>query len=131
MTHKTFPKPPKGEALLARKTSEAEHKAREQAIMRDAVRRDGHRCRVPDCTYRTMPIDPCHEQHRGMGGNPAEDRTTVETVIAACRIHHGLYDRGELDITPLTANGFRGRCEFFVYDLEGRRVSVGVSTEAP
>ena len=82
--------------------------------MRAALRRDHYRCRWPNCEYAKLdlPIDACHETHRGMGGNPKLDRTTRQTVLALCRIHHGLWDRGEITITPLTREGFDGpiRC---------------------
>jgi hypothetical protein len=48
-----------------------------------------------------------------MGGNPRGDRTTLDAMFALCRIHHGLYDRGEMDCKPLQpVMGTRGPMAF-------------------
>jgi hypothetical protein len=65
-----------------------------------------------------------------MGGNPAGDRTTLETIISLCRRHHHLYDHFQLDIEQLEpAKGFRGLCAYY---LDGEHIAtekiVGVST---
>lgn len=124
----SFPKPIRGSALLERRERQAAHKAREAAVMQDAKRRDGGKCRVPRCVYakRDLPIDACHWQHRGMGGNPKEDRTTRETVISLCRFHHGQYDKGFIDIEPLTPQAFDGPAAFYEYTGQGRRECIGV-----
>src|SRR4051812_19382491 len=108
--HQSFPKPIKGEYLLSRKTAQQQHKAREAKTMRDVKKRDGRKCRVPRCPYakRELPIDVCHVTHRGMGGNPKEDRTTTGLLFCACRVHHGMYDRGDLVVDPLTRDGMDG-----------------------
>lgn len=112
----TLQKPALGTALLDRKDRRADRRAAEQMAMRAALKRDGRRCRWPGCTGKhrglTLPVDPCHERHRGSGGNPKEDRTTRQTVLALCRRHHGQWDAGLIDIQPLTARGFDGaiRC---------------------
>ena len=110
-------KPAKGSALLARRQRSASRRAAEQKAMQAAKRRDGHRCMFPGCPYRTLelPIDACHLHgwHRGMGGNPALDRTTPQQIISLCRLHHGEYDAGLIDIRPLDAHrGTDGPCEF-------------------
>jgi len=117
MTIKPLTKPLKGSALLQRRINRKAVVAAEQKEMRAALTRDGHKCRFPRCDVRDLPIDPCHLQHRGMGGNPKGDRTERKTVIALCRIHHGLYDRGELDIEPLTPDVFDGPCDWYVYAI--------------
>lgn len=108
-------KPIKGEYARERKTKERRHKDREAAIMRAVIAEDGHKCRVPGC--RTdLRVACAHEDHRGMGGNPSEDRTVPEKLIALCVTHHAYYDRGELVITPLTDRRLRGQC---VYEFKG------------
>ena len=107
-------KPAKGSALLARRQRSALRRAAEQKAMQAAKRRDGLRCMYPGCLYRTkdLPIDACHLRHRGMGGNPAVDRTRRDQLISLCRIHHGQLDAGDIDITPLTPRGTDGPCSF-------------------
>lgn len=107
MPHETFWKPAKGSGWLASKERSAERKAAERKVMDEAVRLDEHRCRVPRCPFmsRKPKIDPCHVQHRGMGGDPTGERTTVDSIIALCRPHHGQYDTGLLDFQPVDGQG--------------------------
>lgn len=126
------PRQPKGSALLAARQRRHERVAAEQAIMREAVRLDGKKCRNPRCQTRSkrIPVDPCHLRHRGMGGNPTGDRTTIETVIALCRVCHGLYDSTVLDIEPLTPRGLRGACAWYLTDPEtGERKHIATEKE--
>lgn len=109
-----FPKPLKGEYAAERKKAQRAHKDREADIMRRVKAEDGHRCRVPKCSHLDLPVDVMHRQHRGMGGNPTEDRTVPEGLMAGCRIHHSAYDRGRLEIVELTSRGWRGACEFYM-----------------
>jgi hypothetical protein len=105
----------KGQKLVEHRAKTAAEKAHEQREMQAALKRDERKCRVPRCEYtpRKLPIDPCHLQHRGMGGDPSGERTTRATVISLCRVHHGLYDKGiEFDIKPHTAQQFDGPCDF-------------------
>lgn len=115
MAIRPLKKPAKGSALLLRRINRKAVVAHEKKEMRAALVRDGHQCRFPRCEVRGLPIDPCHLQHRGMGGNPKGDRTERKTVIALCRIHHGWYDQGELDIEPLTPELFDGPCDWYVF----------------
>ena len=110
----TLSKPAKGSALLARRARAERRRAEARTIMREARHRDGDRCQFPGCAYRamSMPIDVCHLRHRGMGGNPAGDRTTRQTLITLCRVHHGQYDAADFDIRPLQTCGTDGPCEF-------------------
>lgn len=129
MAHVTFTKPLKGTALLVRRDKRAVRVHSEQSVMRAAKQLDGHKCRVPLCEFakRDMPIDACHVIHRGSGGNPKGDRTTLESVFAACRIHHGMYDRGELPVKFLdTKLGTRGPMAFLRF-VAGVQVLIGIS----
>jgi hypothetical protein len=112
----SFPKPSRGSALVASRLRRRERKAAEDAVMRAAKQRDGHRCRFPWCDFRglELPLDACHVRHRGMGGNPSGDRTaTTDQLICFCRRHHGLYDAGtHFDIQPQTPKGCDGPVDF-------------------
>lgn len=128
-------KPLRGAYTLARRTQEAEHKRREQRVMA-GVKAEDRKCRVPRCGYTRARVEVAHKDHRGMGGNPAEDRTVPEDLITLCSIHHGLWDRGdpklgELQIEPLDpVRRFRGPCAYYLRHLEtGRRECVGVESK--
>jgi hypothetical protein len=119
----------KGAALLASRERRADRVAAEQAEMQAALKRDERKCRVPRCEYagRKLPIDPCHQTHRGMGGDPTGNRTMQATIISLCRIHHGMYDRGTLDIEHVTASQqFDGPCAFYVETESGGMICIGV-----
>lgn len=113
-------KPLPGDFRAERHEKRNQQKAHERREMQAALKRDGKRCRVPRCEFAPLNfvIDPCHERHRGMGGNPKGDRTTRATVISLCRRHHRLYDQGGIEIEPLTHKGFDGPCDF--YAVEGQ-----------
>lgn len=98
-------------------------KAAERREMQAALKRDGNRCRVPRCEFAVLNlvIEPAHQAHRGMGGNPAGDRTERKTVIALCKRHHRLYDTARLDIEPLTAKVFDGPCDWYDVATDGTR----------
>ena len=126
-------KPLRGTSLLRSRGRTAERKAHEQREMRAAKRRDGGKCRWPHCRHGNLPVDVCHETHRGSGGNPKGDRTTRDQLIAFCRMHHGLWDTHEIDARPQTARGFDGPVDFYCRTESGRMEivaserSVGVS----
>lgn len=112
------PKPVKGTALIERRQHRLDRVAAEQKVMQAALKRDDHKCRNPKCGFKKalkLPIDPAHVfQHRGMGGNPAGDRTAErKQIMALCRGCHGLVDAGELSIEPLTPDWCDGVCAFF------------------
>jgi hypothetical protein len=107
-----FPKPLRGTALLERRTRRRATVQAEEKIMREARRRDRGMCRVPTCGFKHLPTDVCHKHHRGAGGNASVSRTTKDTLIVLCRIHHGLFDAGDLAITPLTDADFSGPVVF-------------------
>lgn len=119
-------KPDRGSGLIARREKRASRTAAEKKEMQAALTRDGRQCRFPQCGYKHLKLkaDPCHQTHRGMGGNPKGDRTTRATVITLCRIHHGYYDQGRLLIDPLDeAKGFDGPCCFRSYDNRSKRLT--------
>lgn len=125
---KAEPKPRRGAKLLDHRDKTDKEKAHEKKLMIACLRLDEHKCRIPRCEYasRKLPIDPCHKVHRGMGGNPKGDRTTLPTLIALCRCHHDDYDHGRVEIDELTPQGFRGRCDYYAVNVEtGERTHIG------
>lgn len=125
-------KPAKGEAALASKARTAERKLAERKVMDEARRRDQQfrgGCAWPCCEYRPkkLRIDVAHERHRGMGGNPDGDRTTRQTLLSYCVIHHKLYDLHQIDHQPMTDQGTDGELAYYRRDKEtGRMVCVAV-----
>jgi hypothetical protein len=111
-------KPVKGTALLAKRKARKDWKAAEDAVMRQARKRDHGLCRRPRCPYKgqALPVDVCHrrDSHRGAGGDRSLARTTLDGLLLLCRACHGLYDGFELNIDPLTNEGFSGPCQFSV-----------------
>jgi hypothetical protein len=105
-------KPLRGAYTLERKRKAREHKAREADIMRQVKAEDGHKCRVPRCA--DQPVGVAHEDHRGMGGNPAEHKTVPSKLITLCTRHHSMWDRALMDIVPVTDRRLRGACEFYI-----------------
>jgi hypothetical protein len=124
-------KEPRGTALLASRQRRADRVAAEQKEMQAALIRDGRVCRWHACEFkgRKLPIDPCHQNHRGSGGNPDGTRTTRATVISLCRAHHGLWDATEIDILPQTPDGFDGPVDFLVKNGETGVYEVFASEE--
>jgi hypothetical protein len=106
------PKPLKGSAKLERRDKVNKRHRVEQAEMQAAKKRDGGKCRFPHCRLKELVVDAAHLEHRGPGGNPAGDRTKVDSVISLCRQHHSMFDRHDMAITPLTERGTDGPCEF-------------------
>ena len=132
-----FPKPRRGSALLAARTRRANRVAAEQKIMRQARRRDHGECRWPRCAYKSksLPIDVCHDRHRGMGGNPSGGRTRLNELISLCRVHHGQLDAHEIGIETQGNQMFSGPCDFYQRTESGRmelvwsETKIGVSVE--
>ena len=84
-----LPKPLKGAFTRERRRKARLHKAAETAVMREARARDGHRCRM--CQSR-QDTEVAHLRHRGLGGNPSGDRTTLAGLVTLCRVHHQRFD---------------------------------------
>ena len=113
-----FPKPAKGTAYLASKERRADRRDAEQREMHAALVRDKRQCRIPGCTgkFRGLELakDAAHIfRHRGMGGNPALDRTHRSDIACLCRRCHAMLDGGLLEIQPITDAGTDGALAFF------------------
>jgi hypothetical protein len=126
------PKPIKGEAVLASRERTAARKLHERKVMDEARRRDQQMragCAWPHCEYRPkrLRIEVAHERHRGMGGDPSGERTTRDTLLSYCVIHHRLYDLDEIDHEPITDQGTDGLLAFYRrHRTTGRMVCVAV-----
>lgn len=74
-----------------------EAKATEATNKRAAKKRDGYKCRFPlcGCAKLKLRIESSHDLHKGMGGNPAGDRSETAGLITLClhRHQHGAISR--------------------------------------
>lgn len=97
---------------LERRTKEDQEKAK--------VRRRDRRCRFPLCGCRKLQLrlEVSHQEHKGIGGNPAGDRSTADKMIYLCVHRHqdGAISRhkGTLRIIARTAEGMNGPVIFEV-----------------
>lgn len=83
-----FPKPT-GSRKVARGLKRVARKSKEDAIMKKVRTRDRY-CRFPLCGCKKfqLPLHVSHQRHRGMGGNPAGDRTTTASMVLVCSARH-------------------------------------------
>lgn len=125
MSHVTFPKPMRGDAMLARRARRAELTKHEAAEM-DAAKKRDRGCRWPGCPFVRMnlTLHAAHLVHRGMGGNPAGDRTTRAGLITFCSRHHGMFDRVDIDVLPRTERGTDGPCDYYVTSPHTGRLEI-------
>ena len=79
-----------------------------------SVRKRDRRCRFPlcGCSRFGLRLHVSHSRHRGLGGNPAGDRTTAETLVYICAARHResamALDRGTIRWRALTPRGANG-----------------------
>jgi hypothetical protein len=79
-----------------------------------AVRRRDRYCRFPLCGCRRfhLALHVSHQTHKGMGGNPREDRSTPDRMMLLCSARHKensvSIDRGTLRWRALTKDGAAG-----------------------
>ncbi len=108
-------KPLKGDYRLEQRKAQRQRKATEADIMAEAKKRDHGKCRFPRCTFTDLRVESAHLVHRGMGGNPALDRTERRKLIALCLRHHQMLDRLRwIRIEPVDADlGTDGCCAFY------------------
>lgn len=80
---------PKGPTARARAKKARASKLRENKN-KQAVRRDDVYCRFPLCRCRELSImqHVSHQVHKGMGGNPKEDRSIPSLMIMLCAHRH-------------------------------------------
>lgn len=113
-----FPKPSKGSALLEREARKNALKKAEDDVIAEAKALDGFRCRWPEVHKCRGGLEGAHVfQHRGMGGNPEGDRTTVNTILSVCAWIHRrgpeTIDGKDLKVEAETPQGTRGPCSFW------------------
>ncbi len=83
-------------------------------------------CRFPLCGCRKFNLAKhvCHLEHKGMGGNPLEDRSAPEKMIQACIARHREHvfslDKGTVQCRPRTRAGTDGPVEWWL-DVETLR----------
>ena len=112
MFHGSFFKTPIAQKVVRVKAARVV-KAKEEAKKVDVRKRD-KRCRVPLCGCKTfgLALHVSHSQHKGMGGNPAGDRSAPELMVLVCSARHRenviSIDRGTLRWRPLTKKGADG-----------------------
>lgn len=96
------------------------------------VRARDKTCRFPQCPCRKLNLrtEVAHSSHRGMGGNPAGDRTTTAGLVLLCLDRHqgrtSLHS-GDIQWTSVTSAGADGPIEWHML-YEGRWVRL--ATEA-
>ncbi len=123
-----FFKGPRVPQKVQNKQRHDERKAEEQKEM-DAVRKRDPGCRFPLCGCRRLRfvLDVSHQQHRGIGGNPAGDRTDTALMVLVCRPRHrGNFfsvDRGTVEWRALTDKGADGPISWHISYDEIRRLS--------
>lgn len=123
----TYQEPQWKPSRTARKMAEQRDDRKQQTKELDAkaaVRRRDRFCRFPQCGCRRIRLrfEVSHVTHKGMGGNPAGDRSTTEGMVYLCthRHQHGEISRhaGTLRARFLTGEGYDGPVEWWV-NLEG------------
>ncbi len=105
-------KPPGPTARARAKRARASKAA--EAANKQIVREQDEYCRFPlcGCRRRGDPLHVSHSRHKGMGGNPAGDRSVPWLMMLLCAWRHReapiSIDRGTLRWRALTSQGSRG-----------------------
>lgn len=113
MTFHTNPKPSRTARKKAQLETRATRRLKEDKAKR-AVRTRDPICRFPLCGCRRLklPLQVSHDVHKGMGGNPAGDRSITPTMVRLCDHRHqfGIVSRhaGTLRAVPLSDTGYDG-----------------------
>lgn len=133
---------PKGITAKLRASKKRRTKAIELENMRQVRSEDGY-CRFPLCgCYQPQPhlwsiwLKPevAHLDHRGMGGNPAGDKSDVKLLITVCNWRHKIdkfsLDKKTIKCEPMTDMGTRGPVRWLV-NVEALRdvMPVGCASE--
>lgn len=98
---------------IDRHNRRVEAKSKEDAKKAEVRRRD-RGCRFPECgckRYR-LRLEVSHSRHKGMGGNPAGDRSEAALMVQLCDWRHQrgriAVDRGTLRWRAQTDEGANG-----------------------
>ena len=114
-----FPKPSRTERVKVELSSKRAGK-RAELDAKAAVRRRDKVCRFPLCGCRRLGLrlEVSHEEHKGMGGNPAGDKNVPENLVLLCVHRHqdGAISRhkGTLRVRFLSRAGFDGPVAWMV-----------------
>src|SRR5216110_2341889 len=119
-----FKNPIAGRIVRAR--AAAKRKGKEDGEKRKVRGRDRY-CRMPLCGCRKfrLALHVSHSRHKGMGGNPAGDRSLAALMLLVCSARHKenriAIDRGTLRWRALTRAGANGPVAWDV-DRDAMRV---------
>jgi len=125
-------KPP-GPTAKARAKRARGLKAREHANKQLVRDRDEY-CRFPlcRCRFRGDPLHVSHQRHKGMGGNPAGDRSVPWLMILLCAWRHReapvSIDRGTLRWRAMSLKGASGPV---AWDLQVSALGSAVTFDIP
>lgn len=115
---------PSATARWMQKQYERRKAATREKVNKCEVRtRDGYRCRFPlcGCSKWKIRLEASHARHKGMGGNPAGDRSEAKGMVLLCvhRHQHGAVSihKGTLRPDFLTPYEFDGPVAWLV-DVE-------------
>jgi hypothetical protein len=119
--HETFFKGPRRRTTKQRRASKARSRKQVERDRMLTVRERDGQCRLFACGCREprnrdlivdVTLEVSHQAHRGMGGNPALDRSETRTMVLLCHRRHqtGLVSRHAGTLRPvfLTPDGFDG-----------------------
>jgi hypothetical protein len=110
-------KPAKGSRWKELRDKRKDIVANEDAVKAEVRRLDQFTCRWPSCEYcrRYKPrLEAAHVvRAKGMGGDHGTV-TTIRHLMLLDALTHGEQERGERDVRPLTSEGTRGPCEFWI-----------------
>lgn len=112
-----FPKPARGTALLERKARRAQLTYAEDE-QKGLCRKRDKRCRYPFCPYcrkyKDLIPQAAHVlQAKGMSGDRTGERSTADKLMLFCPPIHGLQEKHDVQVYPLTEQGTDGACEFW------------------
>lgn len=123
VNRKPFFKPPRQSEKIRRRQKRVTREAGEKQN-KDVVRSRDNRlrrgCSMPLCGCKKFRLAKhvAHLAHKGMGGNPKEDRSLPELMIQVCvarhREHKIAIDKGTLQCRPLTDAGTDGPVAWWV-----------------
>lgn len=109
----------KGAAKAERRARRAKAKASEKEN-KDTVRERDRRCRFPFCGCKRFGLAKhvAHLQHKGMGGNPAMNRSGDAGMILVCSARHRenkfSMDQGTIEPRALSTDGMNGPVSWHV-----------------
>lgn len=93
---------------------------KEEDKQKAEVRKRDKYCRFPLCGCKRFQLQMhvSHKEHKGMGGNPAGDRSVPELMVYVCAARHRenpvAIDRGTVRWEPLTEEGANGPIAWYV-----------------